>query len=79
MNAGLLWLDDDKRRPFAQKVQRAADYYEEKYGRLPEMCLVNAHMIESEQQVGKIKVQPTKTVLRNHFWLGMRVQNEKKH
>lgn len=71
MNIGMLWLDDDKKRPFAEKVQRAADYYQDKYGRLPELCLVNIQALADEQQIGKIKVQPTRTVLRDHFWLGM--------
>ena len=75
MNIGMLWLDDDKKRPFAEKVQRAADYYREKYGRLPELCLVNVQTLANEQQIGKIKVQPTRTVLRDHFWLGMQSQS----
>ncbi|MCP4427455.1 MAG: hypothetical protein GY803_23445 [Chloroflexi bacterium] len=79
MNIGMLWLDDDKKRPFPEKVQRAADYYAEKYGRMPELCLVNARMVADERQIGKIKVQPVKTVLRDHFWLGMRPRSEKVH
>lgn len=71
MNVGMLWLDDDKKRPLAEKVQRAADHYREKYGRFPELCLVNTQMLADEQLVGKIKVQPARTVLRDHFWLGM--------
>jgi hypothetical protein len=71
MNVGMLWLDDDKKRPLTEKVQRAADYYREKYGRFPELCLVNSQALSSERQVGKIKVQPARTVLRDHFWLGM--------
>lgn len=79
MNVGMLWLDDDKKRPLAEKVQRAADYYEEKYGRSPELCLVNIQMLAQEQRVGKIKVQPARTVLRDHFWLGMQSNPGKEH
>lgn len=79
MNVGMLWLDDNKRRSFSEKVQRAADYYQEKYGRLPELCLVNVQMLAAEQQIGKIKVQPVKTVLRDHFWLGMQTQSGPGH
>jgi hypothetical protein len=79
MNVGMLWLDDDKKRPFAEKVQRAADYYQEKYGRLPELCLVNTQMLAAERQIGKIKVQPVKTVLRDHFWLGMQSRPGQRH
>lgn len=79
MNVGMLWLDDDKGRSLAEKVQRAADYYLEKYGRKPEVCLVNNHMIIGEQNIGKIKVQPVKTVLRNHFWLGVQNHSGTEH
>lgn len=79
MNVGMLWLDDDKTRPFDEKVKRAADHYKEKYGRFPELCLVNIQMLADEQQIGKIKVQPARTVLRNHFWLGMQSNPGKEH
>lgn len=78
MNVGMLWLDDDKKRPLTEKVQRAADHYCEKYGRFPELCLVNNKTLTGEQLVGKIKVQPARTVLRDHFWLGMQSTPEKR-
>jgi hypothetical protein len=71
MNVGMMWLDDDKRRSLEEKVQRAADHYREKYGRLPELCLVNTKMLGDAKSIGKIKVIPIKTVLPYHFWLGM--------
>lgn len=78
MNVGMLWLDDDKRRPFEEKVIRAADYYQEKYGCLPEVCLVNVKMLAAEKKVGQIEVQPVKTVLPHHFWLGMKLTDDVK-
>ena len=71
MNVGMLWLDDDKQRPLEEKVSRAADYYQEKYGRSPELCLVNPKMLAEEKKVGRVWVQPKNTVLLHHFWLGM--------
>jgi len=71
MNVGMLWLDDDKQRPLEDKVSRAADYYREKYGRLPDLCLVNPKMLVEEKKVGRVRVQPKNTVLLHHFWLGM--------
>ncbi|HID51633.1 MAG TPA: hypothetical protein EYP41_06320 [Anaerolineae bacterium] len=71
MNVGMLWLDDDKQRPLEDKVSRAADYYREKYGRLPDLCLVNPKMLVQEKKVGRVRVQPKNTVLLHHFWLGM--------
>ncbi|MCA9932753.1 MAG: hypothetical protein KC415_02440 [Anaerolineales bacterium] len=71
MNVGMLWLDADGKRPLEEKVQRAADYYQEKYGRLPNLCLVNTSTVDDERKVGKILVQPVNTILPNHFWLGV--------
>ncbi|MCP4420147.1 MAG: hypothetical protein GY805_26380 [Chloroflexi bacterium] len=72
MNVGMLWLDDDKKRSIEEKVSRAVDYYLEKYGRLPEMCLVNHKMLPAEQSIGKVTVQPTNNILPHHFWMGMK-------
>lgn len=74
MNIGMLWLDADRGRSFDEKVQRAAEYYTEKYGRFPELCLVNTAALLGEKKVGQIMVKPVKTVLPNHFWLGIDTQ-----
>ncbi len=71
MDIGMLWLDADAKRPFDEKVRRAADYYREKYGRFPELCLVNKSMIADEKKIGRILVKTNKTVRLDHFWLGM--------
>lgn len=70
MNSGLMWLDTDRKRSLEEKVQRAADHYREKYGRFPELCLVNSKALAEEQKMGRVMVQPSKTVLPGHFWLG---------
>jgi hypothetical protein len=71
MNVGMLWLDTDRKRSLDEKVQRAADYYKDKYGRLPELCLVNSKQISEAKEVGRVKVEGERTVLPDHFWLGM--------
>jgi hypothetical protein len=71
MRIGMLWLDDDKGRSLEDKVLRAADYYREKYGRAPNMCLVNKAAVENEQRFGRIKVQPANNILPHHFWVGV--------
>lgn len=72
MNVGMLWLDDDKKRSLEEKVKRAVEYYREKYGRMPEICLVNMGMLANEKRVGKVNVQPIANILPHHFWLGMK-------
>lgn len=72
MQVGMLWLDDDKKRPFDEKVRRAVDYYRDKYGRSPELCFVNQAMLPNEKKVGKVKVKTANHVRLNHFWLGVK-------
>ncbi|MCA9953469.1 MAG: hypothetical protein H6657_18900 [Ardenticatenaceae bacterium] len=71
MNVGMLWLDDDRSRSLEEKVSRAVEYYQEKYGRFPDTCLVNTTMLKDETKVGKVNVQPIANILPHHFWLGM--------
>jgi hypothetical protein len=72
MKTGMLWLDADARRTLEEKIQRAVDYYSQKYGSAPDLCLVNtATFSEDEINIGKVKVQRTRTVLPHHFWVGI--------
>lgn len=70
MNVGMLWLDDDKQRPLAEKVQRAVEYYQDKYGCVATLCLVNSAALAGETAVAGVKVQGSATVLPYHFWVG---------
>lgn len=71
MNAGMLWLDDDKHSTLEEKILRAADYYHNKYGESPDMCLVNQTMLDEEKKVGRIQVRPVHNILPNHFLVGV--------
>lgn len=75
MKIGMMWLDTDKKRTLEEKVRRAADYYRDKHGRFPEVCLVNERILKDEKKVGRVMVQPAKAVLPSHFWLGMFTRN----
>ena len=72
MKEGMLWLDADKHRQLNEKIQRAVDYYESKYGHLPELCMVNRKSVKGVMAVGDVQVEPAKNALPHHFWLGMR-------
>ena len=45
MNVGMLWFDNDPRTALTAKVARAADYYRQKYGLVPDLCLVHPSML----------------------------------
>jgi hypothetical protein len=71
MKEGLLWFDDDPGRDLAQKISRAAQRYQQKFGRRPNVCYVHPSLIgNTPQQVGGVQVAPLPSVLRHHFWMG---------
>lgn len=71
MKVGLLWFDDDPGRDLAQKIGRAAQHYERKFGRQPDICYVHPSLLNGQpRRVGKLTVAPLPSVLRHHFWLG---------
>lgn len=80
MNTGMMWFDNDPKTSLDVKIQKAADYYRQKYGRTPDICLVNPGMLDKTQpesdarQAGKITIRPLRSVLPGHLWIGV---NEK--
>lgn len=75
MDIGMLWFDNDPRSDVLSKVQRAAVYYHQKYGETPNLCFVHPSMIpEPKTKSGDIAVCSNKTMLPNHFWIGVRSQ-----
>jgi hypothetical protein len=72
MFTGMMWYDNDPKTNVLDKVNRAVEYYQTKYGRVPDVCLVNPTMIEKTRlQAGKILVRAVKTVRPNYFWIGV--------
>ncbi len=86
MKVGLLWYDDDPGRDLAEKVGRAARRYRQKFGTSPNICYVHRSVLHPSassgqasqgetgngkvRKVGGVRVSPSPTVLRHHFWLG---------
>ncbi len=79
MNIGMLWFDNDTKTELPTRIERAAQYYREKYGTKPNVCFVHPSMVkieESDNQTkiivrGEIELRTTKSVLPNHFWIGI--------
>ena len=73
MEIGMLWYDDDNKRQLDDKVARAVAYYRAKYGVQPTECYVNPGMLANGQPqvAGGVRVEPNRTVNKNHFWLGV--------
>jgi hypothetical protein len=77
MNIGMLWFDNDTQSDLSQKIQRAASYYQQKYGKQPDLCYVHPSMAQAPMngnpgiKTGGIEVKTTKSVLPNNFWIGI--------
>lgn len=72
MNTGMMWFDNDPKTALIEKVTRAAEYYRSKYGRAPDVCLVNPGMLKEPMlHAGQIQVRPMRTVLPGHLWIGV--------
>jgi hypothetical protein len=68
----MLWFDDDPRRRLEDKIARAVAHYKEKYGQLPTLCFVNPGTLNGGPDMAAgVRVQPARTVLPNHFWIGV--------
>jgi len=80
MNVGMLWFDNDPHTALTAKVGRAADYYRQKYGLAPDLCLVHPSMLGErpdlvEGRAGKVAVRPNRAVLPGHLWIGNEDKN----
>ena len=75
MNVGMLWFDNDKHTALAAKVERAAQYYRQKYGQFPDLCLVHPSMLgdngPQEPQPGRVALRPNRLILPGHLWIGV--------
>lgn len=80
MEQGMLWFDNSQ-KTLSEKVKIAATYFQKKYGRTPDMVLVNPGMMSAEVEslpfYGKeIHVRPYRSVLPDHLWVGIDEQPE---
>lgn len=72
MNIGMLWFDNDPKADLKVKIERAASYYRTKYGQAPNLCFVHPSMVpETQGKNGSIEIRTTRSVLPNHFWIGI--------
>lgn len=77
MDIGMLWHDDDPKRALSEKVSRAAAYYQAKYGAQPNVCYVNPTLLTQDKAApAGIQLRPARTVLPDHFWLGIDVPHD---
>lgn len=72
MNIGMLWFDNDPKADLNAKVNRAAAYYRTKYGQAPNLCFVHPSMMQNAAaKPADIELRSSRSVMPNHFWLGI--------
>ncbi len=74
MRIGMLWFDSNRSLAVEQRIERAANYYRDKYGQAPTLCLVHPALAAAgmPDQVGQVELRALDTVLPNHFWIGVK-------
>ncbi len=72
MDIGMLWYDDDHKRPLNERVSKAVDYYKTKYGVVPTVCFINpATLKDGPESAAGVQLRSARNVLVDHFWLGI--------
>lgn len=77
MKVGMLWFDGDRSIDLSSRIKRAATYYHEKYGRMPNLCILHPTTSGETtlERVAGLVVQTNASVLPDHFWLGIEEQS----
>lgn len=75
MHTGMLWFDDTQ-TTLDNKIRKATEYYQKKYGRTPDLCLVHPSMMQDSVVASeKITVRAYRPVLPGHIWVGVEDKN----
>ncbi len=71
LKVGMMWFDDTRGRPLADKIARAADHYRAKYGRSSDICYISADRLAQGQPPPQgMRLKGAPDILPDHFWLG---------
>jgi hypothetical protein len=72
MNIGMLWFDAESATSLGARVERAASYYQSKYGRQPNTCVLHPRTLGNYDPglITGVRVHTSKKVLPEHFWMG---------
>lgn len=71
METGMLWFDDGDGKLEA-KIKQASSYYEKKYERAPNLCVVHPSMLENgNSEVGELAVMSATGIMPHHLWIGV--------
>lgn len=74
MKIGMLWFDNDPKADLPTKIGRATSYYAKKYGTQPNLCFVHPSQGNGTVSIDGIEIRTNRSILPNHFWVGMAEQ-----
>ena len=75
MHSGMLWYDSGLQGSLEERLLRAIEYYRQKYGRMPTLCLVNQGTMQGMSgQIEGVTVRAYGPMLPAHFWIGVEDQ-----
>lgn len=73
MKTGMLWFDNDPHRNLREKIQQAANYYQQKYGSQPTVCFVHPRLQEIAFETDiNLEVKFNQAISPDHIWIGTR-------
>jgi hypothetical protein len=72
MDIGMLWFDNDPKTDLNVKIEKAVNYYSDKYGQRPNLCFIHPSMMNgSPKRLNNVDIKTNKAVRPNHFWIGV--------
>jgi hypothetical protein len=70
MKQGMLWYDNQSNVGFEKRINSALEFFESKYGYLPEKCFVHPDTLEEPLEMNQnVKILTNDRVMANHIWL----------
>jgi hypothetical protein len=73
MYTGLLWIDPEPRSELPERVDRAACFYQHKFGMRPTICFVHPSVLSRfPTNMHGIELRPNRAFHPEHIWLGIK-------
>lgn len=75
VSLGWLWYDDDAKSSLEDKVARAAERYQARFGRPPRLCYVHRGSVSEPGVIcGRLQLRGAGNVLPHHFLFVVEVE-----
>lgn len=66
---GMLWFEQDSKKPWSTRVAEAAKFYQEKYGPVPDTVLLPVGV--ELPDVAGMRILNSKSIIKNHLLIGV--------